>query len=334
MALNTFQKAVSDLAHSLGLKGEAEKQVYNTPQYQDLIKRLYGDIALPAGITDAMVTNRSAGSLSYTDPEGYIHQLMRNLNGLDPRLGSVSEISTNRPAVLPASSQEKSAVNDLLPQLVNLFKTPVGLSQIDPQTQALLAMMKQAEDQALQEQFDRESATSVARLVDQGVGSSSIAGNLINQLLQGQGLVRSQAQGQQAQRQLGIQQFLTQGQQTQNQDMQSFVLNLLNQALNRDVSGAQIGVQEKQIGNQNEQFYQTLQEQIRQFNEQQRAAERQSLFNNIFKGIAAGTSIASGGLVPGIKSLFSGVGGGSNRNVLTNPINPYATTNPYAGIPA
>jgi flagellar hook-basal body complex protein FliE len=127
---------------------------------------------------------------------------------------------------------------------------------------------------------------------------------------------------------------LTQGQQTQNQDMQSFALNLLNQALNRDVSGAQIGVQEKQIGNQNEQFYQTLQEQIRQFNEQQRAAERQSLFNNIFKGIAAGTSIASGGLVPGIKSLFSGIGGGNNRNVLTNPINPYATTNPYAGIPA
>jgi len=310
MALNTFQKAVSDLAHSLGLKGEAEKQVYNTPQYQDLIKRLYGDIALPAGITDAMVTNRSAGSLSYTDPEGYVHQLMRNLNGLDPRLGSVSEFSTNRPAVLPASGQEKSAVNDLLPQLVNLFKNPLGLSQLDPQTQALLAVMKQAEDQALQEQFDRESATSVATLVDQGVGSSSIAGNIMSQLLKGQGIVKSQAQGQQASRQLGLQQFLTQGQQTQNQDMQSFVLNLLNQALNRDVSGAQIGVQEKQIGNQNEQFYQTLQEQIRQFNEQQRAAERQSLFNNIFKGIAAGTSIA-GGLAGGggFSSLFNRGGG-------------------------
>lgn len=307
MALNPFQLEIEKLAKSMGLRGAAQQQVYGTPQYQDLVNRFYGAIPLPAGITESMVTSRNGSALSFTDPEGFIHNLTRNLSGTDPRLGEVSESSTNRPAVLPSSKGEQSAINTLLPDLVNLFKSPVGLSGLDPTTLDLLTQMKAAEDAALQQQFDREIGTIIAQLTGQGIGSSSIAGDILGQAKQGQGLVRSQAQGQQAQRQLGVQQFLTQGQQAQDQNMQAFVTELLSQALNRDVSGAQIGVQKEQVKNQNDQFFRTLQEQIRQFDEMKRAQERQNLFNNIFKGIAAGSSLASGlAGGGGFSSLFSG----------------------------
>ncbi len=307
MALNPFQLEIEKLAKSMGLQGAAQQQVYGTPQYQDLVNRFYGAIPLPAGITEAMVTGRTPGQVSYSDPEGFIHNLTRNLSGTDPRLGEVRESSTNRPAVLPSSKGEQSAINTLLPNLVNLFNSPVGLSQLDPQTLGLLQQMKAAEDQALQEQFDREIGTLIAQLTGQGIGSSSIAGDILSQAKQGQGLVKSQAQGQQAQRQLGVQEFLTQGQQTRDAGMQDFVLNLLNQALNRDVSGAQVGVQQQQVTNQNDQFYRTLQEQMRQFDEMKRAQERQNLFNNIMKGVTTaaslGAGLAGGG---GFSSLFSG----------------------------
>lgn len=328
MALNPFQLEIEKLAKSMGLKGAAQQGVYSTPQFQDLVNRFFGNIPLPAGVNESQVTARSGSGLSYTDPEGFVHQLVRNLSGTDPRLGQVSESSTNRPAVLPSSKGEQSAITTLLPDIVNLFKTPVGLSGLDPQTLELLSQMKAAEDAALQEQFDREIGTVIAQLTGQGIGSSSIAGDILSQAKKGQGIVKSQAQGQQANRQLGVQQFLTQGQQGQNQDMQSFVLNLLNQALNRDVSGAQVGVQKEQVSNQNEQFFRTLQEQQRQFDEQQRAQERAALFNNIMKGITGATSLATGLATGGFSSLFSGAGSGVN-----SPAPPVPTYFPSTQFP-
>src|SRR5689334_20960441 len=117
MALNPFQKALENLAKSLGLKGDAQQQIYNTPAYWNIVQQMYGDIPLPAGVNESMVTSRSPSAVVYTDPQGYSHQLVRNLSGNDPRLGSVSEGSTSRPAVLPASGQEQSAVQTLIPQL-------------------------------------------------------------------------------------------------------------------------------------------------------------------------------------------------------------------------
>jgi hypothetical protein len=312
MPLNPFQLEIEKLAKSMGLKGAQQQQVYNTPQFQDLVNRFYGAIPLPAGINESMVTGRTPGQVSFSDPEGFIHNLTRNLSGTDPRLGQVSESSTNRPAVLPSSKGEQSAINTLLPNLVNLFNNPLALAQIDPQTLGLLQQMKAAEDQALQEQFDREIGTVIAQLTGQGIGSSSIAGDILGQAKQQQGLVRSQAQGQQAQRQLGVQEFLTQGQQAQDQGMKDFVLNLLNQSLNRDVSGAQVGVQQQQVTNQNDQFYKTLQEQMRQFDEMKRMQERQALFSNIMKGITTGASFATGLASGGFSSLFSGAGGATS----------------------
>ena len=334
MALNPFQAEIEKLAKSMNLKGSAQQRVYNTPQFMDLVQRFYGNIPLPAGINESMVKSRSASGLEYTDPEGYVHQLVRNLNGVDPRLGEVSEKSTNRPAVLPLGGQQQTQLNTLQNQLNQVFTNPFQLANIDPQSMQALAAMAAAEDQALKEAFQRAQGTTVAQLVGQGVGSSSIAGDLMGKLLQDQGLVQSQTKANQASRELGVRQFLSQGQQQQNQNLQQFVSELLGLGTQRDIASGQLGVQREGMNLQNEQFFKQLQETIRQFDEQLRMQERQSFINNLFKGVAAGTGIATG--IGGLFNSASGSGSafGGNSLFLTPPINPYGNRPNFGNVNA
>lgn len=334
MALNPFQSEVEKLAKSMNLKGSAQQSVYQTPQFMDLVQRFYGNIPLPAGINESMVTSRTPGSLEYKDPEGYFHQLMRNLNGVDPRLGQVSESSTNRPAVLPFGGGQQQQLNTLQNQLNQVFTNPFTLANLDPQTMQALAAMATAEDQALQQAFQRAQGTTVAQLVGQGVGTSSIAGDIMGKLLQDQGLVQSQSKANQANRELGVRQFLSQEQQQQNQNLQQFVSELLGLGTQRDIASGQLGVQREGQNLQNEQFYKQLQETIRQFDEQMRMQERQSFINNLFKGISAGAGIATGigGLfnsAPTGASAFSG-----SSFFQPPPINPYATRPSFGNVNA
>lgn len=331
MGLNPFQSEVEKLALSKGLRGSAQASIYQTPDFMNLVQRFFGAIPLPAGVTEQMVTQRTPGMLEYRDAEGYLTQLMRNLSGTDPRLGEVSVGSTNRPSVLPiersnpilgnilglGNQNQASGGGDffglpttgvpagsvtgqpqrsgsLLQQLNNLFSSPFAMADIDPKTLELLSARSMAENKMLDESFQRAQGTSIAQLVGQGVGSSSIAADIMGKLLQDQGLVRSNTLANQADRELGVRSFVTQGQAGRDQSMQQFVTELLGQALNRDVSGAQIDTSRMSLNQQDEQFFRTLIEQMRQFDEQMRFQERQSLINNIFKGIAAGTGIATG----------------------------------------
>lgn len=329
MALNPFQQAISDLARSLGLRGQQEQQVYQTPQFQQLVTQMFGEIPLPAGVDESMVISRGPTGVEYKDPQGFVHRLERDLNGVSPRLGEVKETSTNRPGVLPldqsntpgAPSQQTS--QDLTAQLTNIFQTPLALSQLDPATQAMLKQTFDAQNAIQEDQFQKAQATSIAQLVGQGVGASSISGNILNQLLQGQSLARGQQQANQNQTQLGVQQFLTQGQQTQNQSLQQFIEQLLGIGTQRDIASANVGVQQQQVGNQNDQYYRSLQEQMRQFDEQMRLQERQAMIGNIFRGVAAGTGLASGlggldfgSLFGKVGSLFGSGGPNNSQNVL------------------
>lgn len=329
MALNPFQSEIEKLAKSMNLKGSAQQGVYNTPQFLDLVQRFYGAIPLPAGINESMVKSRSATGVEYTDPEGYFHQLVRNLNAVDPRLGEVSEKSTNRPAVLPLGGQQQTQLNTLQNQLNRTFTNPFQLANIDPKTMEALAAMTAAEDQALREAFQRAQGTAVAQLVGQGVGSSSISADILGKLLQDQGLVQSQTKANQASRELGVRQFLTQGQQQQDQNLQAFVAELLGLGAQRDIASGQIGVQREGMNQQNEQFFRQLQETIRQFDEQMRMQERQAFINNLFKGVSAGAGIATG--IGGLFNPASAAGGsafGGSSLFLTPPINPYGSPNP------
>src|SRR5262245_51624141 len=130
MALNPWQKAIEDLAKQMGLSGQAQQQVYQTPQFQALIKSFFGNIPLPAGVQESAVTSRTGGGLEYTDPEGYSHRLERDINGVSPRLGQVSETSTNRPAVLPIGTGNPIAPNPT--QQVNLNNLLTQTLQSNP----------------------------------------------------------------------------------------------------------------------------------------------------------------------------------------------------------
>lgn len=105
MALTAFQREVQALARRLGLRGDAERQVYSRPEYNDLLQSFFGNVPLPPGVDPSMVTEQSAGILKYKDAEGYEHILRRNLDGSSPDVGRVNQDETNRPSVLPVNKQ-------------------------------------------------------------------------------------------------------------------------------------------------------------------------------------------------------------------------------------
>ena len=234
MGLNAFQQQVSNLAKSLGLKGSREAEVYGRPEFQQLLTRLYGALPLPAGISESQIIFRDGQTLEYRDNEGYVHRLERDLQGGSPTLGSIRETSTNRPAILPSSTQQQQTdlSSQLLNQLAEQFAQPIqtpdiqnimdrilglttqlqlppGLQALDPQTQAMLDTINAAQNAQLQQQFDTAQGKLIAQLFGQGVNQSSIGNQAAGQLLQQQGLVQQQANADAAARQLGLQQFLS-----------------------------------------------------------------------------------------------------------------------------
>lgn len=289
MALNPFQQAISNLAKSLGLRGQAEQQVYQRPEFQQLLIQQFGNIPLPAGIDESMVVSRTPQTVEYKDAQGYIHRLERDINGLSPRLGQVQETSTNRPSVLPLGGG------------TNPDGSPSGpaLTQLDPKIQGMFQQIFEAQNALQEDAFQKAQGTSVAQLVGNGVGASSIAGTIMSELLKGQSLARGQQQGNQNQALIDIMKFLT------------------GVGTERDIAGANIDTQRTQIGNQNQQFYDNLQQQILQFQEQMRQAERQSLIDNIFKGVAVATGTAGG-----LSSAFS-----------SKPANPTVSGGSYQAPP-
>lgn len=113
MALNAYQQAVSNLAKSLGLKGAAESQVYQRPEYLALVKQFFGPIPLPAGVDPSQVISDNGAILEYKDAEGYIHRLERDLNGTSSQLGQVKETTTNRPPILPPPPEQAAGERQL-----------------------------------------------------------------------------------------------------------------------------------------------------------------------------------------------------------------------------
>lgn len=240
MPLNDYQKRVSDLARRLGLSGAAESQVYNTPEYAQLVESMF-PVNIPPG---AKITSQTPGRIEYQDAEGYLHALTRDLNGTSPNLGQISE-STNRPAVLPPSEEQQGLLGDITKYARGLT-APVQLAQLDPETQAALAAITANNQAALKQQFDRESANQLASLFGNRINESSIATNALGDLLQKQGLVSSQSMADAAQRELQTRQFLTQAGAQRSSDLLDLLKNLSGQQTQRDISAG--GIEQSQRG--------------------------------------------------------------------------------------
>lgn len=293
MALNAFQQAVSNLAKSLGLKGAAEQQVYQRPEFIKLVEQLYGKIPLPPGIDPSMVTRNDGLVLEYKDAEGYVHTLQRDVNGGSATLGQVQPENTNRPAIVTPPAQqaaERQLNTETLSNISNRFNQgvppapalpdfsyiqnqlrqfpkapampdfsslfgqlnapipnaptppdlsgifgglnalqgqyggiqnqlqqvfarliePAQLGQLSPSDLANLQAISASELAQQNQAFSRGQDNLLTRLYGQGVNQSTIANQASADLLQAQGILDLQRAANAAQRQLGLQQFLTQ----------------------------------------------------------------------------------------------------------------------------
>ena len=301
MALNPFQRAVQKLAQSMGLRGDDEQRVYATPEYTQLVGKFFGQIDLPAGITEDQVTFRTPFSLEYKDQYGYVHKLERNLDGRSPQLGSVKEISTDRPAVLPIGK-----TNPGIDQAMKLLTQrtsqaiPEQLPTLDEATQAELKAISQATDAQLSQMFEKSKGDLVAGLYGSGTNRSTLANDASARLLQEQGLVKSQSLSDAATRELSLRTGLR-GQQIQlrEQDI-NYLMGLLGQDTARAVPSAQLGVEQSQLGENSRQF--DLQYQLEQ--EKMRQAQKSQLMN-LLSGIASVGLSAIPVVGPVVGSIFS-----------------------------
>lgn len=310
MALNPFQTEVQKLAKRLGLQGADEQRVYADPQYQQLVGKFFGQIDLPAGVREDQVTFRSPGLLEYKDEFGYTHKLERNTDGRSPQLGQVREISTDRPAVVPLSKSQpgiQDAMNILTQRTTQGI--PEQLPNLDPDTLAQLAAIAKADQDQLNQLFERGQGNLVTQLYGSGTNRSTLANDASGRLLQEQGLVQSQKLGQDAERELTLRSGLR-GQQIalREQDI-NYLMGLLGQETARAVPSAQISADEAKTRENARQF--DLQYLLEQ--EKMKQQQRSGLLSAL-----AGIASAGLSLIPGVgpilgaasSSIFGGLTGG------------------------
>lgn len=207
-----------------------------------------------------------------------------------------------------------------------------GFVDINPQTKALLDTITAASDAKLTRQFDEQQSSLIADLFGKGINRSNLAGQAGQQLVEGQGLVRAQANSDAAQRQLSTLQFLTQmlqgnkalagdqyatgAQLTQgrNTNTLSFVSQLLNQALQREMGGVELQQGQQRIDNQASQFdkeYGLAKTQTELQDLRARQAAQAAKWKSIIAGVASiGLAPFTGGAsLMGLGSLGGGKAG-------------------------
>jgi hypothetical protein len=334
MALNAFQREVQALAKRLGLKGSREREVYNRPEYQQLLQNFFGDIQLPAGVDPSQIVSRDVGAITYRDAEGYTHRLERNLDGTSSDLGKVIETSTDRPAVLPVTKQIPGTENAIQQALNVLFGTfgqgantgggeffglpnpAIGgnpnattqgfqgtgaLGNLSPADKALLDQITKATLEQLDQQFTRQGGDLVAQLYARGMNESTLANDAVTRLQQGQGLVRNQALSDAAGRELGIRQFLTD---LSTKSALDLFNSIMGNETTRSVSSGQIGLGREELG-------QRRIDSDRQFQVAQQQLELQRKAQSPWRSILSAVASLGAAAIPGLGMLGGGRSSGS-----------------------
>lgn len=313
MGLNPFQREVQKLAQKMGLRGADEQKVYATPEYSQLVGKYFGQIDLPAGVTEDMVTFRTPFGLEYKDQYGYIHKLERNLDARTPSLGQVTEKSTDRPAILPLE-KSNPGIEQAMKLLTERTSQPMspGLPDLDAASRAQLDAIAKANQDQLNQLFERGQGSLVAGLYGNGINRSSLANDASARLLQEQGLVESDKLSKDAERELAVRAGSRDAAiNLRSQDIQ-YLMGLLGQDTARAVPSAQLSQQ--QAG---------LQEQARQFDlnymlEQEKLKQQQkSKLMSLLSGIASAGLAFIPGVGPALSaatSIFGKAAGGGGYN--------------------
>lgn len=346
MALNAFQREVQSLAKRLGLKGDREREVYNRPEYQQLLQNFFGNIQLPAGVSESQVISRDVGSLTYRDAEGFEHRLERNINGTSSDLGKVTEGSTNRPEVLPVTKQipgTENAIQQALRVLSGVFGggqqqfvNPEGngqffglpnpevsgsnattqgfqgtgaLGNLSPADKALLDQITKSTLEQLDQQFTRQGGDLVAQLYARGMNESTLANDAVTRLQQGQGLVRNQALSDASGRELGIRQFLTD---LSTKSALDLFNSIMGNETTRSVSSGQLGLGREELG-------QRAIDSDRQFQIEQQKLELQRKAQSPWKSILSAVATLGASAIPGIGAFLGPAVGAATRGTSSLP---------------
>lgn len=298
----------------------------------DMLGRIADQVFGAAPVTPgSQIIYQDAVTVRWRDSDGYEHTAMRSLDGRDPNAGRWN-IQTNRPAILPdKGAQQLSAtltpgvVNDLeaVRALSAQLQQPATLLNLDPETKAALQQITDNTLAQLQQQFERDQAARVAELFGNRIQQSSIAGNVLGQLLQQQGLVRSQALSDAATRELGTRQYITDTQRARQQlalqgllgsagTGSNLLQNLTGQQTQRDIASGGINLDYAKLGEAARQFglnYELAQQDA----DLRLAAARKGsdVFGNALQGIAGSLINFGLGQIPGLSSI--GGGGGSGQ---------------------
>src|SRR5215470_13731853 len=132
MAVNNLSPYQLAIQNAVG-KGKG-KGANVTPQ---LAAQIADSLFGPAPITPgSQILYQDGQNVQWIDPEGYIHQATRSLDGRDPNAGQWRD-NTNRPNVLP-NQQQQGVTQALGQQVQQAYASPLALAQIDPETAARL----------------------------------------------------------------------------------------------------------------------------------------------------------------------------------------------------
>src|SRR5215831_17011880 len=124
--LSPFQQFLSGKFPGKGAK-------FTNEQYLAAADEFFGQIPIPPG---SQIIYRNGGGAEYIDPQGYRHQIRREINGLSPNAGQVQD-NTDRPNILPPAGPVAQLPADLANYAKGLT-APVTLAQLDPEAQAAL----------------------------------------------------------------------------------------------------------------------------------------------------------------------------------------------------
>lgn len=306
MALTPFQVQVQQLARSMGLKGAAEQQVYNTPEYQALVRRYYP------------TTNPGDVSAGQQASE---QQLWA---------GIMNKLNT----MLQAPSLDLSPFQQRLDAITNSLMAPAQLPSLQPGDIANFDAIKAAQQGLARQSFEQDQGKLLAGLFGSGVNTSTIATDAVGRMLQNQTLIGQQIESDDAARRLAAQQGLAQLMQGNLALAGQNVLGEGNMAVAGYTSGTDalqalmsslaqqqgIGLQRAGLNEGSRMNMLDLGEKQREFDVQQ-AAQRRSWLSSL---IGMGASLATAA-IPGVGPFLSGAVGsifnkqpfGKNRTDIT-----------------
>lgn len=266
------------------------QQFFQLPQAAQLMDQLYGGLEdrIPPG---SQIVSQTPGKVTYRDPEGYEHNIIRKPDG------QFSE-TTNRPSIVPNAAQQgqQQFAQELQGRLQQGFGQPLGLAELDPQTAAALRAISEAEQGTNDQQLADLQSQLIARLYGNRVNQSSIANEAGARFAEGAGRVRQAQRADAANRELSVRNLLTTlGQ--QNRELQAGLYGqLTGQGLQRDIAGAGLDLDRARLNESSRQFgASNYLDQLRTQLEQEKLDAANSPFNKFLQTLSAVGALAQGG---------------------------------------